>query len=135
MLKVERMENKTNKCAQRVSEITFRYIQSRKIEKNPNKLLGTMRFWNNHHQVRSKSKEWKTKQISVFDAFLKSQAPKSKEWKTKQISVHDAFLKSPSGTFKVERLKKNQINYWARCDSGITIIRYAQSRKKGKQNK
>jgi hypothetical protein len=72
-----------------------------------------MRFWNNHHQVRSKSKEWKTK----------------------QISAHDAFLKSPSGTFKVERLKKNQINYWARCVSGITIIRYAQSRKNGKQNK
>ena len=88
-----------------------------------------MRFWNNHHQVRSKSKEWKTKQISVHDAFLKSQAPKSKEWKTKQISVHDAFLKSKSknwktkyisahdpilelpssGTLKVERLE-NQIH-------------------------
>jgi hypothetical protein len=45
-------------------------------------------FWNQLHQVRSKSKDWKTK----------------------YISAHDAILESPaSGTLKVERLE-NQIH-------------------------
>jgi hypothetical protein len=28
----------------------------------------TTRFWNNHHQIRSKSKDWKTKQFNVLGA-------------------------------------------------------------------
>jgi hypothetical protein len=28
----------------------------------------TTRFWNNHHQVRSKWKDWKAKQFKVLEA-------------------------------------------------------------------
>jgi hypothetical protein len=94
----------------------------------------TTRFWNNHHQVHSKSKDWKTKQISGHDVLLESPLPgkpqsqkngkqnklvcttrfwnhlqvrsNSKDWKTKYISAHDPILESPSlGTLKVERLE------------------------------
>jgi hypothetical protein len=114
---------------------TCRYAQGRKIGKS--NIVYTTHFWNNLHQVRSRSKDWKVK-YSIHDIlYLTFQSLDFERtwWRLFQKRVMYTIFDFPIFRFWAYLMKvipeTCRVYYNV---SGITFIRYAQNLKIGKSN-